>query len=301
MTLDQLRVFVEVAERGHVTRAAETLHISQSAASAAIAALEEHYQIKLFDRVGRGIQLSETGRIFLREARAVLERASMAQSVLQDLAGSPAGPIALAASQTIATYWLPCRLAAFHLANPSVRLNVTIRNTHEVESAVADGEVSIGLVEGPTQHPAVTRIRLDHDQMVLVVAADRVCAALDQGGVVNLRALNWVIREPGSGTRRALEDLAMREGLSLEDLNIFLELPGNEAVRAAVEAGAGATISSRHVVASAIEAGRLRQIPIDLPQREYALLRHRDRHATLAQKALVAHLTGAAGAGSAPQ
>ena len=301
MTLDQLRVFVEVAERGHVTRAAETLHISQSAASAAIAALEEHYQIKLFDRVGRGIQLSETGRIFLREARAVLERASMAQSVLQDLAGSPAGPIALAASQTIATYWLPCRLAAFHLANPSVRLNVTIRNTHEVESAVADGEVSIGLVEGPTQHPAVTRIRLDHDQMVLVVAADRVCAALDQGGVVNLRALNWVIREPGSGTRRALEDLAMREGLSLEDLDIFLELPGNEAVRAAVEAGAGATIISRHVVASAIEAGRLRQIPIDLPQREYALLRHRDRHATLAQKALVAHLTGAAGAGSAPQ
>ena len=301
MTLDQLRVFVEVAERGHVTRAAETLHISQSAASAAVAALEEHYQIKLFDRVGRGIQLSETGRIFLREARAVLERASMAQSVLQDLAGSPAGPIALAASQTIATYWLPRRLAAFHLANPCVRLNVTIRNTHEVESAVADGEVSIGLVEGPTQHPAVTRIRLDHDQMVLVVAADRASAAVDQGGVVNLRALNWVIREPGSGTRRALEDLAMREGLSLEDLNIFLELPGNEAVRAAVEAGAGATIISRHVVASAIEAGRLRQIPIDLPQREYALLRHRDRHATLAQKALVAHLTGAADAGSAPQ
>jgi|ACXJ01.1.fsa_nt_gi DNA-binding transcriptional LysR family regulator len=301
MTLDQLRVFVEVAERGHVTRAAETLHISQSAASAAVAALEEHYQIKLFDRVGRGIQLSETGRIFLREARAVLERASMAQSVLQDLAGSPAGPIALAASQTIATYWLPRRLAAFHLANPCVRLNVTIRNTHEVESAVADGEVSIGLVEGPTQHPAVTRIRIDHDQMVLVVAADRASAAVDQGGVVNLRALNWVIREPGSGTRRALEDLAMREGLSLEDLNIFLELPGNEAVRAAVEAGAGATIISRHVVASAIEAGRLRQIPIDLPQREYALLRHRDRHATLAQKALVAHLTGAADAGSAPQ
>ncbi len=296
MTLDQLRVFVEVAERGHVTRAAETLHISQSAASAAVAALEEHYQIKLFDRVGRGIQLSETGRIFLREARAVLERASMAQSVLQDLAGSPAGPIALAASQTIATYWLPHRLATFHLANPCMRLNVAIRNTHEVESAVADGEVSIGLVEGPTQHPVVSRIRIDHDQMVLVVAAGRAAPAENPGGKVDLRALNWVIREPGSGTRRALEDLVAREGLSLEDLNIFLELPGNEAVRAAVEAGAGATIISRHVVASAIAAGRLKEIPIDLPQREYALLRHRDRHATLGQRALVAHLTGAADA-----
>ncbi|EQD57660.1 transcriptional regulator, LysR family, partial [mine drainage metagenome] len=116
--------------------------------------------------------------------------------------------------------------------------------------------------------------------MVLVVAAGRAAPAENPGGKVDLRALNWVIREPGSGTRRALEDLVAREGLSLEDLNIFLELPGNEAVRAAVEAGAGATIISRHVVASAIAAGRLKEIPIDLPQREYALLRHRDRHAT---------------------
>jgi DNA-binding transcriptional LysR family regulator len=288
MTLDQLRVFVEVAERGHVTRAAAALHISQSAASAAIAALEDLYQIKLFDRVGRGIQLSEPGRIFLREARAVLERASRAQSVLHDLAGTPAGPIALAASQTIATYWLPRRLATFHRANPSVRLNVTIRNTHEVESAVADGEVTIGLVEGPTQHPAVIRTRLDHDQMVLVVATGQITATATR---VDLRSFNWVIREPGSGTRRALEDLAAREGLTLEDLNIFLELPGNEAVRAAVEAGVGATVISRHVVAAAIDAGRLTELRIDLPQREYALLSHRDRHATLAQRALITHLT----------
>lgn len=292
MTLDQLRVFVEVAERGHVTRAAKALHISQSAASAAIAALEDLYQIKLFDRVGRGIQLSESGRIFVREARAVLERASMARSVLQDLAGSPAGPIALAASQTIATYWLPRRLATFHRAHPRVRLNVVIRNTHEVESAVADGEVSIGLVEGPTQHPALIRTRLDHDQMVLVVGAGRAPLPVTPSGKLDLSALNWVIREAGSGTRRGLEDLAVREGLALDDLNIFLELPSNEAVREAVEAGAGATIISRHVVASAIEAGRLIEIPIDLPQREYALVRHRDRHAALGQKALMAHLTG---------
>ena len=294
MTLDQLRVFVEVAERGHVTRAAEALRMSQSAASAAIASLEDIHQIKLFDRVGRGIQLTEPGRIFLREARAVLDRASMARSVLQDLAGSPASPIALAASQTIATYWLPRRLAAFHAANLRVRLNVVIRNTREVETAVADGEVSIGLVEGPTQHPAILRTRLDHDQMVLVVAAGRTPLPIEPSGEIDLRALNWVIREPGSGTRRGLEDLAGRQGLSLDDLNIFLVLPGNEAVREAVEAGVGATIISRHVVASAIAAGTLVEIPIELPQREFALVRHRERHATLAQKALVAHLTGAA-------
>ena len=296
MTLDQLRIFVEVAQRGHVTRAAEVLRMSQSAASAAIAALEASYQIKLFDRVGRGIELTETGRIFLREARAVLDRASLARSVLEDRAGCPTGPVAVAASQTIATYWLPRRLAAFHAANPRVRLNVVIRNTHEVESAVAEGQVNFGLVEGPTQHPALIRNQIDYDHMVLVVASGHSPLPVKASGRLDLRAINWVIREPGSGTRRGLEDLATREGLSLEDLNIFLVLPSNEAVREAVEAGAGATIISRHVVASAIAAGKLTEIPIELPQREYALVRHRERHATLAQEALIAHLTGAVGA-----
>ena len=101
-----------------------------------------------------------------------------------------------------------------------------------------------------------------------------------------------MIRETGSGTRRGLEDLAFREGLTLDDLNIFLVLPSNEAVREAIEAGVGATIISRHVVASAIAAGTLTAIPIELPLRDYALLRHRERHASAAQRALVQHLTG---------
>jgi DNA-binding transcriptional LysR family regulator len=293
MTLDQLRVFIAVAERGHVTRAAEDLGISQSAASAAIATLEARYRTKLFDRVGRGIELTETGRLFLREARAVLDRASMARSVLEDLAGQATGAVAIAASQTIATYWLPRRLSAFHTANPGVRLNVVIRNTREVESAVVEGEANIGLVEGPTQHPALIRQQVDQDSLVLVVASNQPSLPVNATGRLDLRAITWVIREVGSGTRRGLEDLAFRDGLTLDDLNIFLVLPSNEAVREAIEAGAGATIISRHVVASAIAAGTLTALPIELPPREYALLRHRDRHASTAQRALVTHLTGA--------
>lgn len=296
MTLDQLRIFVEVAEHAHVTRAAAALGMSQSATSAAVASLETGYQIKLFDRIGRGIQLTETGRIFLREARAVLDRAAMARSVLQELAGDPAAQVAVAASQTIATYWLPRRLAAFHADSPHVRLNVVIRNTNEVEHAVVEGEVNIGLVEGPTQHPALIRQQIDRDQIVLVVASGHPRLPLDTRRRLDLRAITWVIRESGSGTRRVLEDLITREGLSLDDLNVSLVLPSNEAVREAIEAGAGATIISRHVVASALAAGKLIEIPFDLPQREYALVRHRDRHATLAQEALIAHLSEGPGA-----
>jgi DNA-binding transcriptional LysR family regulator len=198
----------------------------------------------------------------------------------------------IAASQTIATYWLPRRLASFHVENPLVRFNVVIRNTNEVETAVVEGEANIGLVEGPTQHPALVRQMIDHDQIVLVVASNQPPLPRDKDGALDLRAINWVVRETGSGTRLGLEDLAARVGLSVDDLNISLVLPSNEAVREAIEAGVGATIISRHVVASAIAAGKLVEIPIELPQREYALVLHRTRHATIAESALVAYLTG---------
>src|SRR5262245_61372550 len=235
MTLDQLRIFVAVADRGHVTRAAAALGITQSAASAAIAALEPRYRSHLFNRVGRGIELTETGRQFLQEARAVLDRASVAKSVLEDLAGFPTGAILIAASHTIASYWLPRRLATFHAANPAVRLDVVIRNTREVENAVAGGEVHLGLVEGPTQHRSLARLHVDTDRPLLVVAASHPPLPCNKRGQIDLRAIPWVIREEGSGTRRVLEDLAARERLSLDALNIFLVLPGNEAIREAVE------------------------------------------------------------------
>jgi len=124
MTLEQLRIFVAVAEKQHVTRAASELNLTQSATSAAIAALEARYGIKLFDRIGRGVVLTQTGRDFLIEARAVLARARAAAQLLTDLAGLKRGSLTIAASQTVANYWLPGRLQAFHAAYPGIDLKI---------------------------------------------------------------------------------------------------------------------------------------------------------------------------------
>lgn len=291
MTLEQLRIFVAVAERCHVTRAARAIGITQSAASANIAALEGRYATKLFSRVGRGIELTDTGRSFLPHARAVLKAVAEARAALAEHAGLASGSLAVGASQTIASYWLPRRLAAYHAAYPGVQLKVIIGNTREVESAVVEGAVDVGLVEGATRHPSLERDRLDRDRPLLVVAADQPAPPRDRSGRIDLKAMTWVIREPGSGTRAVLEELAAEDGLSLDDLAIFLELPDNESVREAVEAGAGSTIISEHVVAHALEAGLLKVIPIDLPPREFALVRRRDRHPSAALQALVEQLT----------
>ncbi|HWT32077.1 MAG TPA: LysR substrate-binding domain-containing protein, partial [Propylenella sp.] len=153
------------------------------------------------------------------------------------------------------------------------------------------GGCRLRLHEGPTQHPALERRRIDEDRLVFVKASHHPDPPEIEPGRPDLRAVSWIIREAGSGTRAVLEDLAEREGLTLRDLRVFLVLPGNEAVREAVEAGAGATIISEHVVAAAIAAGRLTALPIQLPAREFALVRHRDRHPSHAQQDLLRHLT----------
>src|SRR6201987_64425 len=140
MTLEQLRILFAVAEKQHVTRAASELNLTQSATSAAIAALESRYGSKLFDRVGRGIVLTQTGRDFLNEAREVVARAKAAAQVLNDLAGLKRGSLTLAASQTVANYWLPPRIEAFRRTHVGIDLQITIANTEQVAEAIHRGD-----------------------------------------------------------------------------------------------------------------------------------------------------------------
>lgn len=285
MTLTQLKIFIAVAERGHVTRASEHLGITQSAVSAAVSALENQYEVKLFNRVGRAIKLSEAGELFLGEAQAVVDRAEAAQRMLRELGGITVGHLEIAASQTIANYWLPRRLAMFHALYPGVVLNVSISNTREVETAVVNGAADIGFVEGTTRAPQLILDEVDYDQLILVGATSE--WAHKDKGQIDIAALPWIVREAGSGTREVLEQVASNAGLKWQDLNIVLELPSNEAVREAVDAGAGVTLISRYVISASIDSGALTQLELDIPPRTYHMVRHRKRVPSAARRAFV--------------
>lgn len=291
MTLEQLRAFVAVAERAHMTRGAEALGRTQSAVSAAIRALEDQSGILLFNRVGRGIELTEAGRRFLPEARHVLERARIARAVLDQSSGTESGLVSIGASQTIANYWLPRRLAAFGEAYPGIRLEISIANTQVIEDSVVSGAVDIGLVEGPTTHDVLVRRVFGTDRPVLVVSAQSPMRP-QTFGRADLQDLVWVVREEGSGTRHILNRLCAEMSVPFAALRIVLVLPSNEAVREAVAAGAGATIISEHVAAPLIEEGRLRAIPLDLPERDFAIVHHSERRLTPPQRVLVDFLEG---------
>jgi DNA-binding transcriptional LysR family regulator len=287
MTLDQLRVFVAVAERQHVTRAAEALHLAQSAVSVAIAALEARHGTKLFHRVGRGIELTEAGALFLQEARAVLARAAAAELVLSELAGLKRGILAVQSSQTIASYWLPRHLVAFRRTYPGIEIRLTVGNTTQVAKAIRDGSAELGFVEGEVDDPMLSLQPVARDQLVIVVSPSHPWAAGDAISPAQLVDSEWVLREPGSGTRSMFEAALKGFGVSPAALRISLELASNEAVRSAVEAGLGATVISASVAAPSLEAGLLRQVGLALPERRFCALRHVERYRSHAADALL--------------
>jgi len=288
MTLEQLRIFVAVAERQHVTQAARALNLAQSAASHAIAALEARHDTRLFNRVGRRIELTEAGHAFLAEARAVLARAEVAELALSEFGNLKRGTLSVQASQTIASYWLPRHLVAFRHAYPQIRIRLAVGNTAQVAAAVESGVAELGFVEGPVESEHFASTPVARDQLVVVVGPEHPWIGCARLTPADLMEGEWVLREPGSGTRSVFEDDLAKAGIEPGALRIQLELPSNEAVRAAVEAGLGATAISASVAAPSIEAGLLHQVAFRLPEREFHVLRHRERYRSRTADALLA-------------
>ncbi|WP_395458225.1 LysR substrate-binding domain-containing protein [Azospirillum melinis] len=298
MTLEQLRIFATVAEMLHFTRAAEVLHLSQPAVSAAIAALEAEHGLRLFDRIGRRVELTAAGDLLHAQARAILAKVEEAGTMLAELSGLSRGALRLAASQTVGNHWLAPRLLRFAEAYPGIRVDLSIGNTEQVAEAVRDGRAELGIAEGAVTDSALVSEPIEGDRLRLVVGAAHPWAGLGRVGREEMAAGRWIQREPGSGTR-ALFEAAMRGvGLVPEALDVAMTLPGGGVIRAALLAGVGASVLSDLIVAEDLAAGRIVALDgLDLPARPFHLLRHRDRYRSIAERAFV---RSALDAGQAP-
>jgi DNA-binding transcriptional LysR family regulator len=287
MTLEQLRIFIAVAEREHVTRAAQALNLTQAAVSASIAALEAQTGTMLFDRVGRNIALTPAGRLFLPEAREVLARAHAARALLDDISGLARGELRLHASQTIASYFLPALIAGFHARHPGVALELAIGNTAQAEQAVRAGIADLGFVEGSVEAPDLTVSAVATEEMGVYVPPAHPWADGHALTIPELTRGAWVFREQGSGTREAFLAALSTQGVAPGALTIVLTLPSNEAVREAVIAGAGAACLSPLVCSRAVQAGALARANFALPARHFYAVRHPQRYFTQAARAFL--------------
>lgn len=278
LTLRQLQIFRGVADRGSTAAAAAELALSQSAASAAIIELERLLEIRLFDRVGKRLQLNENGRAVLPQALALLDGAGALERWARDR-DSQIGVLRLGASTTIGNYLLPGILADFQktLARPAqgpLQVQVVIANTAAITAQVAAFELDLGLIEGPCHEPELTVQPWLEDELLLVAAVhDPIVQCAQPITLAMLRQATWLLRESGSGTRETIDQLLTPH---LHQLRAGIEFGNSEAIKRAAASGLGISCLSRYVVEDFLTSGLLVAPASELPKltRRFHLVTH---------------------------
>lgn len=255
ITLRQLEIFLAVAGSGHVTRASQALHLSQSAASMAIAQLERQLDTALFERRGRSLKLTERGRLLASEARDLLVRVQALPTLLGGTGEALRGELRISASQTAGCYLLAPAIAAFARAHPQARVHCHIGNTAVAVQALLAHEADVGYVEGRVNQADIVSTPWQRDRLEIVVGRGSPQAAQRKLDATRLRALPWIMREPGSGTRELLDQAVRTAGL--DPLPATQTFNDAEAVKEAVIQGFGAACLPVLAIADDLREGRL--------------------------------------------
>lgn len=259
----RLKVFRAVAEHASFRRASERLNLSQPAVSQQIHVLEEELGVTLFDRSGNRVRLTPEGTLLLQYARRLERLANEALDALARLQGEPRGELRLGASTTVVQYILPRMLGDFQKQHPQVTLSLISGNTERIVKALLDGEIVMGIIEGPVSSREVRKQRFLEDQMVLIVPKSHPWAEMGMVPLQSLTELPLLMREPGSGSRRVIEMALKRKGLKLKQLRIAMELDTTSAIVAGVEAGLGVGFVSRWAIGKELRLGSVKQVRVE--------------------------------------
>lgn len=262
-SLRQLEVFVAIAHQQNLTRAADELAMSQSAASSSLKELESQFGLQLFDRIGKRLQLNEQGRLLRPQAEALLAQArDFEQSLLQH---AEAGPLNVGATLSIGNYLAVGLMAQYMERYPKASLQLDVANTRNIVERVLNFELDVGLIEGELNHPDLEILSWRQDELAVFCHPDHPLAQQSTVSDDDLRQARWILREAGSGTRQAF-DRAM-SGL-LPDLTIAIELQHTEAIKRAVEAQLGIGCLSMITLTDAFNRGSLKRLQV--PGRDFS-------------------------------
>ncbi len=256
--LAAVELLVAVADHGSLAAGARAVGMAQPNASRSIVRLERHLKLSLLQRSTAGSTLTPAGLLIVQWSRSLLFAARDLTEGAAALAADGSGAMTVSASQTVAEHLLPRWLSDLRWTHPDVRVTVQVHNTHDVLDDVLRGRCAVGFTEGPDAPGGVHSLVVARDELVLVVRPGHPWATRNLPvGVVELSSTPLVTREPGSGTRVALDAVV---GAPVQSV---LELSSNAAVRVSVMSGTAPAVLSRLAVADALGAGTLREVPVE--------------------------------------
>lgn len=265
MTLEQLRVFLAVAKHLHFTNAAEELYLTQPAVSTAIHVLESDYGVKLFHRMGRRIEITSAGKMLQIEAQKILAQVTLAERGLRELNNLQQGELNLGSSLTIGNYWLPEKISKFKQKYPGISVNCTLANADDICSGTANGLYDLGIIAGEIKLSLQKNIASEivgRDRLQIVVG--RCHSWFDQPEIMvdDLVNTSWIMREAGSGSQQAFEQVLQNWGIDPQILDVTLLFNSSEMVKAVVERGVEATALPELMIKKELKLDTLRAIKV---------------------------------------
>jgi DNA-binding transcriptional LysR family regulator len=256
-------IFLEVARLLSFTKAGQVLFLSQSAISKHIKSLEYHYKIGLFERHGNSISLTQAGQILYDKLLEATQLKSELQHELQHINENflPPTKLAIGSSTTISLYVLPSVLSAYLRENPHLRISVLNRNSDNIQTALLDHEIDVGIVEGLTRVNTLTYTPFTTDDVLSVCSKNSPL----RNRVLSLKELSDIplaLRENGSGTLSVVENELLKQGVRLSDLTILIRLGGTEALKNFVLADTCLAFMPRRAIVRELAAGDLAEVKI---------------------------------------
>jgi len=261
MNLQNLRVFLKVAELEHITHAAEELGLSQPAVTKTIQSLEHEIGLELVERQGRRIALTHAGRMVQSYARQIFTLEHEMEDAVNMLRDEGGGEVTLAANTTTGVYLLPPIVARFRMRYPLVALNIAILNSREIVEETLNWNLDLGLVESdPLSLPTGLSVEVfSYDELILVVSPQHHWNKLSSLHPQLLANGELLLREQGSGIREIIEHALQAYGVKVRPL---LTLTDNEAIKQMVMSGVGAALVSSLTVKRELANGDLVHLPI---------------------------------------
>lgn len=284
MTIRHLKIFVAVCNNETLTATAESMNISQPSISQAIIQMEKYYNVKLFDRMSNKLYLTETGRKLLGYAKYITELFSEMENSMRTELVSPV--IRIGSSITIGRCLLPDYIAMYRKLNPKMVINVCVQSSGLLEKKILDNSIDFALVEGPVTSSQICVVPFMDDELILVCGKEYPLSSVKSITVNELSGLDFILREGESGSRAVFDAVMMSNGI---DYNVIWHSDSTEAIKNAVMKNLGVTVMSRRLIAKELEAGDLKQIPIEniVFKRKFNLIYHQNKYLSAGVKAIM--------------
>ncbi|MEO5336122.1 MAG: LysR substrate-binding domain-containing protein [Magnetospirillum sp. WYHS-4] len=266
VTLRQLRAFAAVARHKSFTRAAEELHLTQPAISMQVKQLEAQLGLPLFEQAGRALRLNEAGEEVYRQARALTQQLDELEEVLDRLKGLERGRLTISAIST-ATYFVPRLLGTFSRRYPGITVSLDVTNREEALAHLRDNEVDMAIMGQPPAGLELEAGPFMENPLVIAAAPDHPLAGVSAISHKRLEDEVFLVREPGSGTRSAMERFFRDHRLKLRT---GMEMKSLEAIKQSVQAGLGLGLLPRDAIEMELAQGRL----VALEVVGFPILRH---------------------------